>query len=404
VYAVILLVATPPPTPGWNQGWGRGRRMGMSALLVLVFLARTDAALLIACLGVWTLAEQHRARDGTTRRVVDLVELFALPGVVLAGYLAYNRATFGTPVQVSGLVKRAPLTATSVGTMVVCVGVAVAVGATAFRREHERAAARPSSRFPRAGSFGRGTGWFASFCVLVIGYYNVAQTQQWLWYYCPAVLYLIILFLLAVADVLDAAAQAADAGQSTMRATAPVIGIFVLPLLIALVFEIRGFTDPTLLSIQRANRDSGEWIRQNLGEDAVLASWDAGVEGYFSHRRIINIDGVVNSYAYYEAMQHGTVAMFLRCRGLGFVVNHGVGVGTDAGDDDDLDIRNLIRDIYGQPAADASRVIERVPFDYSGTSNNGGFEVSGTRPMAVRVYEIPRESRGPRPGDRCDDG
>ena len=50
-----------------------------------------------------------------------------------------------------------------------------------------------------------------------------------------------------------------------------------------------------------ANRDAGEWIDANLPADAVLASWDAGVVGYYARRPVINLDGVANSVEYYDA-------------------------------------------------------------------------------------------------------
>ena len=46
--------------------------------------------------------------------------------------------------------------------------------------------------------------------------------------------------------------------------------------------------------------------RPTCRADAVLASWDAGVVGYYANRPVINLDGVANSYAYYQAGRNGT--------------------------------------------------------------------------------------------------
>ena len=58
-------------------------------------------------LGLWTLAE---ARPLGRRAIRPLLELFALPAVTLGAYLLSNQVMFGVTLQISGMVKRAPLT------------------------------------------------------------------------------------------------------------------------------------------------------------------------------------------------------------------------------------------------------------------------------------------------------
>lgn len=421
LYALVLLAAarryqwTPPSAgrrraataradadrntiDGWVVGSTRSWRLRMALLLALVFLARTDAVILIGCLGLWCAAEAWRARRrahlSTGAALVALVELFGLPAVTLAVYLVTNNAFFGAAVQVSGLVKRATPDAAGLGLLLVLVALAALVGVRSFQRTHGRAATRPA-RFPHAGDLVRRTGWFAAFAILIVGYYNVAQTQQWLWYYCPVVFYLVVLFLLAVADMIEVA-LVSPAPASPGRALVIVGAIFLVPLTAGLVFQIQSFTDPTILSIHQANRDAGEWIAAEVPTDAVMASWDAGVVGYFSHRRVINIDGVVNSKEFYDAMRTGQVPSFLRCRHLGYVVNHGAQTNGR-----DRDIDGFIRALHGPDAESKAVVIHAVPFQYSGTANTGGFELAGERQLAVDVYEIPAGVRGPTPADSC---
>lgn len=410
LYAVLLLAAAgryrqapgPRAKPGDLDGWVLGAtrrwRLQLSGLLALVFLARTDAVILFGCLGLWCLAEAQwgRRRAGLTlgAALIALLELFALPALTLGGYLAVNAAVFDSPVQVSGLIKRATPDPAALALLLALVAAAAFLGVRAFQRTHGRRATG-APRFPHAGALARPTGWFAAFSVLVVAYYNVLQTQQWLWYYAPVVLYLVVLFLLAVADIVEVALQSPPPA-SPARALVVAGAIFLVPLLAGLAYQLQGFTDPTLLSIQQANRDAGEWIEGNVPADAVLASWDAGVVGYFSHRRVINIDGVVNSKEFYDATQSGRVGAFLRCRKLGYVVNHGAQV-----DGRDPDIDKLIRELHGDDAARDAPVIHAVPFVYSGTANTGGFELGGARELAVDLYEIPAAVRGPAPSDTC---
>jgi len=39
---------------------------------------------------------------------------------------------------------------------------------------------------------------------------------------------------------------------------------------------------------------AARWITAHTPPDAVIGSWTAGIYGYFSHRQVINLDGVVN--------------------------------------------------------------------------------------------------------------
>jgi hypothetical protein len=174
-----------------------------------------------------------------------------------------------------------------------------------------------------------------------------------------------------------------------------VAAIFIVPLVLALVYTGRQFTEPTLRSIQIANRDAGAWIDANLPDDAVLASWDAGAVGYFSHRRVVNIDGVVNSLEFHDALQNGTGAEFLRCRGIAFVTNHGP-VGGDPA------IVDLIGAMYGDDAAARATAVYDETFEYSGTTTgSAGTDSSGQRTLGMYVYAVAPDAIGPRPDDRC---
>ena len=48
-----------------------------------------------------------------------------------------------------------------------------------------------------------------------------------------------------------------------------------------------------------------DWIRERTPRDARVGSFYAGVLGYFAHRTVVNLDGLVNSYDYYKRVQAG---------------------------------------------------------------------------------------------------
>jgi hypothetical protein len=50
--------------------------------------------------------------------------------------------------------------------------------------------------------------------------------------------------------------------------------------------------------------DAAEWIAENTPPGARVGAWNAGVIGYRSGRTVINLDGLVNSWDYFETDQH----------------------------------------------------------------------------------------------------
>ena len=357
------------------------RRLIMGMLLVLAFLARTDAVLLAACLGLWCLAE---ARGLGVRALRRLAELFGPVAVVCTVFLAVNQVVFDTAVQVSGVVKRAEPTIPRIVGMALVVALALLIGATGWRRSHVDPARRPPTRFSRVAAVHARTAWYGAFGVLLVGYYSFAQVQQWLWYFAPLVLWLIVVVVAGVADFVEAAVAEAPAGRSPTRALAPVLAILVVPLLGAFAWMTRSFADPQLRSIQLANRDAGEWIDANLPPDAVLASWDAGVVGYLADRPTVNLDGVVASMAFVEARDEGRLGTFLAERRVGWIVNHGEVTGGQ-----DPETLRFVDATFGPGTAEATTLVRDWPFTFSGVTVGAGFRGAPAGQQAVFLYRLP---------------
>ena len=379
----VLLWLVLRGVPGRPMRWLEDRsspwRVGIGGILAVAFLARTDSILLVACLGLWVLIEGW---PPNASRIRGLVELFGPVAVIAAVYLAVNRAAFGTAVQISGVVKQAPLDAGRLVMAAVFIVIAALVFVASFRSHLSPAR---HTRLSLVASFLRRTGWFGAFAVVLVGYYSVLQTQQWLWYYAPVALYVVWFLLLLAADFVASAVVEAPPTRSMLRSLAPVGVVLLLPFVVGAVVQTRVFADPDLRSIQIANRDAGEWIAEHLPADAVLASWDAGVVGYFSERRVINLDGVVNSYEWHRATERGETAEFLRDDGLGWIVNHGSDI-----DGRDSAIDGFIRSQFGEEALTDSSIEATWPFVFSGiTTGSAGTGSPGDAPQAVFLYRLP---------------
>lgn len=53
------------------------------------------------------------------------------------------------------------------------------------------------------------------------------------------------------------------------------------------------------------------WMRENLPADAVIGSWNAGVLGYYSGRRVVNLDGLVNSWDFVPYLRRGALPAYV---------------------------------------------------------------------------------------------
>src|SRR5262249_6419040 len=64
----------------------------------------------------------------------------------------------------------------------------------------------------------------------------------------------------------------------------------------------------------------GTWIAQHTDEGAMLAGWDCGIVGSYSRRRMVPLDGLINSWQYKERyLDTNSVRAFLDETGIDFI-------------------------------------------------------------------------------------
>lgn len=64
--------------------------------------------------------------------------------------------------------------------------------------------------------------------------------------------------------------------------------------------------------------EAAAWMRDNLPREAVVASFNAGALGYFSGRTVINIDGLVNDFRFFEYRANKRIGAYLQESGVGY--------------------------------------------------------------------------------------
>ena len=81
-------------------------------------------------------------------------------------------------------------------------------------------------------------------------------------------------------------------------------GVRVLPAGLAAVAIAAVITASVLLrspsDFYAQRMAAARWIRENTPPDAIIGAWNAGQLGYFSDRRVVNLDGLINSKRYLE--------------------------------------------------------------------------------------------------------
>ncbi len=72
---------------------------------------------------------------------------------------------------------------------------------------------------------------------------------------------------------------------------------------------------------QREMRDASDWIAQNSPNESELGSFNSGIYAYYSGRRVVNLDGVVNHDAY-VAVKNRSVLPYLRRVGIDLLIDY----------------------------------------------------------------------------------
>ncbi len=67
---------------------------------------------------------------------------------------------------------------------------------------------------------------------------------------------------------------------------------------------------------------AGEWAGKHLPSGAVLAMVDSGAFGYYAPQEVMNLDGVISSYAFHDAVCAGNALQEMRRAGVRYVATH----------------------------------------------------------------------------------
>jgi len=302
----------------------RGGSFGLGALAGLAALARLDAILLVVTV-VAATARRSWQRAG-------LVAIGA--ALVVSPWLAWNQAAFGHPLPMSGRVlalqaakaREAYGGAFSAGNVLERVRIAILDVPKLLAERALHGSPLPAvvgfavlallflglRRWPEMR-------WINLFAAL-----HYAAYVLWIWtpgedvyrayYFVPQVL----LGSLLAASGLEAIFSR-KAFSKSARASIAIVGTVLLSAHAvaeanAHVRELDAERGPV------ASRFIYGWVKEHTPEDAVLGARDAGKLGWFSGRRVVNLDGLINDERMFEALRTDTVDAYICASPIGYLL------------------------------------------------------------------------------------
>jgi hypothetical protein len=110
-------------------------------------------------------------------------------------------------------------------------------------------------------------------------------------------------------------------------------------------------------NLYRVRYQVSKWMANNIPEDHVIASWNAGQFGFFSNHNVINLDGLINNKKYYDRVLKGNESLsnYLREKKVRYIV--------DYADYTDDKFTNQLSVIYKSSPISNNRVIKIWDFN-----------------------------------------
>ncbi|MDW8320584.1 MAG: hypothetical protein RMM08_04405 [Armatimonadota bacterium] len=273
-------------------------------LSALILLARLDSVFIVL---IW-IAVHFMQRERAWSYLGITVAVLA---VLVAPYLLYNLWAFGDWMPISGRLKnsfphieqidwrRVPVQ--HYVPLLVC---PLATG-WLWRRKHQQV---PLLLFLMAWSAGS---WLHAVHTILFMKWGVFK-----WHFSPYWIPLTVIVPVALHELqLHGLARASCAAGVILWA--------------ASVLSIAQFIHETLLTSgppawATVAYRAAVWARENTSGDAVFAMKDAGRFGYYSERRVINLDGLVNNMELQQYLRARRLSEYFRKKGVGFLAQHAI--------------------------------------------------------------------------------
>lgn len=90
-----------------------------------------------------------------------------------------------------------------------------------------------------------------------------------------------------------------------------------------IIFNGTIYPDTKFSLVQMSKYEAARWINENTHDMDILGSFNAGIVGYFSNRRVINLDGLVNDYNFLEYLKKGKLVEYVHANNIKYIADYG---------------------------------------------------------------------------------
>jgi hypothetical protein len=289
-------------------GGPKRRDIALGLWIAALFLCRLDSVFLVFGLLIVWLARLRRGEIGALLRKVVVVGLTAAVPVGL--YLAWSKIRFGHFVPISGQLKSTfpvvsfstyelGLPDTKIGELLLGIATVALAIVWLGRRGHEA---------PRGSGL---PALVAAWIGACLHFVNRILFMNWAVHWWHYTLYGPVAWL---ASALAVRPLIRRRGQAILLASVLAIGSLGM-----------GWLDARHRGVKQERWiEAALWARAHLPRDAVVGMTDCGLFGYLSERRTINLDGVINSFAYWQALRERRLDRFLAEQGVTHFACHAV--------------------------------------------------------------------------------
>lgn len=287
-------------------------------LLGLLVLARLDMIFVPLVVVAFACARAIAAHGERRLHIARAAGLLGGIAVIVAPYLIYNRVSFGSVMPISGALKSSFPVVTRSGYALSTLGVRAWVGLLMALGYLVWSLVR--LRVPPGGREVPGyfrTAMSLMAIAILLHFLHSVLFMKWAvfhWHYVPYVFF-------GVVSVCEPAERML-AGGGPKRGDFLYRFVLAAIIVLGILTTFKNLSRPPEMDWRAAAYDAGLWARENTAREAVFAMKDAGNFGYFSERRVINLDGVVNNREYQAALRERSLRGYLAIKGVRYFVQH----------------------------------------------------------------------------------
>ncbi|MBN1164296.1 MAG: hypothetical protein JXB45_06940 [Candidatus Krumholzibacteriota bacterium] len=294
------------------------REIIFGLLLGLLMLTRLDAVFIGVSISVFCVARSFKDAGNRSQHIRRLILIITGASLIVLPYLIYNHIAFGSLVPISGALKSSfPHSTLScygflkMGKKYWLFTLYAIIYFISYLLKHARKSPLQSNQdyFHLAMSV-------LAFSVILHALFTILFLKWAIfnWHF--------IYYAFFAALALNSLIAFLSSKFQTKKYSLLLGLLFLSGTLIAVNKNYNRFHASIDRNWQVASYEAAIWARHNTDKNAIFAMKDSGHFGFFSERKVINLDGIVNNSSYQETIKNKQLNLYLKENGVKYLVQH----------------------------------------------------------------------------------